>query len=180
MLEFLGILIDTSSFQLRLPAAKLTHLQALCEGWASKTHCRRRELESFLGHLSHAATVVCQGRTFLRELFSLLAQARKAHFFIRLNTRACADILWWRTFLQDWSGSSFFPSATPSVTVINLWCLRLIWVRCILPPTWLVPGQVAPILAVDSHYSQRTRARGSGSSSVGAALAGIAGSFPIR
>ena len=119
LLEFLGILIDTHSFQLRLPAEKLAHLQELCREWDLKSRCRRRDLESFLGHLSHAATVVRQGRTFLRELFSLLAQARRAHFFIRLNTRAHAEILWWRIFLEGWNGSSFFPTATPSTTVTS-------------------------------------------------------------
>ena len=118
-LEFLGILIDTDAFQLRLPPEKLTHLQELCREWEARSSCRRRELESFLGHLSHAAAVVRQGRTFLRELFSLLKLARRAHFFIRLNTKARADILWWRIFLQGWNGSSFFLSSSPSVTVIS-------------------------------------------------------------
>ena len=164
LLEFLGVLIDTHSFQLRLPAAKLGHLQTLCKEWAAKSCCRRRDLESFLGHLCHAATVVRQGRTFLRELFSLLTQARKAHFFIRLNARARADILWWRIFLQHWNGSSFFPTSTPSITITSdasgsfgcgAFCSAHGWFQIQWPQTWqsahitvkeLVPVVVAAAL----------------------------------
>ena len=40
--------------------------------WLDKKACTKKGLESFLGHLCHAATVVHPGRTFLRALFSLL------------------------------------------------------------------------------------------------------------
>ena len=75
ILVFLGILIDTLKFELRLPTDKLTRLQQQLDAWSTKTSCRKRELESLLGHLSHAATVMRYGRTFLRHLFSLLPRA---------------------------------------------------------------------------------------------------------
>ena len=118
-LVFLGILIDTHRFELRLPAEKLLHLQSTLQQWVERRSCTRRELESLLGHLSHAATVVRQGRTFLRQLFPLLSLDRASHHRIRLNAGARADLRWWRAFLQDWNGMSFFPVATPSVEVIS-------------------------------------------------------------
>ena len=93
-LGFLGILIDTQAFELRLPAEKLARLQESLRLWSHRTLCTRRELESLLGHLSHAATVVVQGRTFLRQLFPLLALDRAPHHFIRLNAGARADLLY--------------------------------------------------------------------------------------
>ena len=118
-LVFLGILIDTHRFELRLPAEKLLHLRSTLQQWVERRSCTRRELESLLGHLSHAATVVRQGRTFLRQLFPLLSLDRASHHRIRLNAGARADLRWWRAFLQDWNGTSFFPVATPSVEVIS-------------------------------------------------------------
>ena len=118
-LVFLGILIDTHRFELRLPAEKLLHLQSTLQQWVERRSCTRRELGSLLGHLSHAATVVRQGRTFLRQLFPLLSLDRASHHRIRLNAGARADLRWWRAFLQDWNGTSFFPVATPSVEVIS-------------------------------------------------------------
>ena len=119
VLTFLGIIIDTVNFELRLPDDKLVRLQALLQSWAPKMHCRKRELESLVGHLSHAATVVRHGRTFLRQLFSLLSRPRPGHHFIHLTAGAQADLLWWKTFLHEWNGLSFFPQASPSVEVTS-------------------------------------------------------------
>ena len=113
-ITFLGIVIDTQSFELRLPGEKIQRLQALLQSWIARKACRKKELESLLGHLSHAATVVRPGRTFLRQLFSLLHQARAPNHFIRLTAGARADLAWWRCFLQGWNGSSFFPLPVPS------------------------------------------------------------------
>ena len=113
-ITFLGIVIDTRAFELRLPAVKIVRLQALLRSWSSKRSCTRKELESLLGHLSHAATVVRPGRTFLRQLFSLLHLAKAPNHFIRLTVGARADLTWWRCFLQHWNGSSFFPLPKPS------------------------------------------------------------------
>ena len=70
ILIFLGILIDTDNFELRLPAEKLTRLQQTIRQWVPRHTCTRQELESLLGHLSHATTVIPQGRTFLWQLFA--------------------------------------------------------------------------------------------------------------
>ena len=55
-------------------------------------------VECFLGH--HATTVVQPGRTFLRELFSLLHRAKLPYHFIR--------ILWLKCLLHHWSGALVF------------------------------------------------------------------------
>lgn len=116
---FLGILINTSTFELRLPADKLQRLQVLIQSWCSKKACTRKELESFLGHLSHAASIIRPGRTFLRQLFSLMHLAKAPHHYVRLSASARADLAWWRCFLQSWNGSSFFPLPNPSTHVYS-------------------------------------------------------------
>ena len=118
-MTFLGILIDTARLELRLPQDKLSCLQALILEWTGKRACHRKELELFIGHLSHAATVVRQGRTFLRELFAILKVARSPAYFVRLNQEVKADIQWWHCFLHHWNGQSFFPRASPSVHVFS-------------------------------------------------------------
>ena len=114
---FLGMLLDSRRMELRLPPAKLTRLQALLATWVGRESCRRKELESFLGHLSHAASVVRPGRVFLRLLFSLLARTTQPHYHIRLNTVARADIQWWATFLTGWNGRSLLPHQAPDIHV---------------------------------------------------------------
>ena len=65
------------------------------------------DFESFLGHLSHAAMVIRQGRTFLKHLFDILAGACSRYHYVHLDNMAKAD-LWWKHFLQRWNGRMFF------------------------------------------------------------------------
>jgi hypothetical protein len=102
-----------------LPADKLQRLQDLIQAWCTEKVHTRKDLESLLGHLSHAASIVRPGRTFLRQLFTLLYQVKAPHHYVRLNAGARADLAWWKCFLQSWSGSSFFPPREPSVHVYS-------------------------------------------------------------
>ena len=91
ILTFLGILINTHTFELKLPDDKIQRTQQLLVDWSKKRACTRRELESLLGYLSHAAIVTPQGRTFLRSLFSLLSLTHAPHHHVRLNLGATAS-----------------------------------------------------------------------------------------
>ena len=173
VLAFLGILVDTDRFELRLPPDKLARLQETLRSWSGKRSCTRKELESLLGRLSHAATVVRQGRTFLRQLFPLLSLDRAPHHYIRLNAGARADLLWWRLFLRGWNGTSFFPAATPSVEVVSdasgsygcgAFSLAHGWFQIEWPESWqsvsIAGKELAPIVvaaALWGHQWRRSR-----------------------
>lgn len=118
-LTFLGIYVDCHHFELRLPAEKLTRLQDMVQTWAGRRSCTRKELESLIGHLVHAATVIPQGRVFLRQLFALLSLDRAHHHYLRLNAGTRADLEWWKVFLCEWNGTSFFPTTIPSIEVVS-------------------------------------------------------------
>ena len=98
---FLGIVIDTARLKLRLPSDKLARLRLLVASWLGRRSGRRADLESLLGHLSHAAVVVRPGRIFLRHLFSLMAKVSRRHYFVHLDVVARADLAWWDCFLQS-------------------------------------------------------------------------------
>ena len=103
-LTFLGIELDTSLMQIRLPAAKLAKLIELVEWWLGRSAGTKKELQSLAGHLQHACRVVRPGRCFLRRLFELIAVARRQDRFIRLHKAFRADLQWWRTLLSHWNG----------------------------------------------------------------------------
>ena len=114
-LVFLGIEIDTSAEQLRLPREKLQRLQSLLSQWGDRRACSRRELESLVGLLNHACKVVRSGRSFLRRMIDLLHCAHhppRRDVPIRLNTAFRSDLAWWQLFVSRWNGISFLP--TPS------------------------------------------------------------------
>ena len=119
VLVVLGIELDSVSQIARLPADKLSALKELISSWLPRRWCNRRELESLIGHLHHAAKVVWPGRTFLRRLIDLLCCFRKRDHPIRLNREFHLDLRWWHQFLSQWHGVSFwlFPGLLPEADV---------------------------------------------------------------
>eukprot|EP00731_Ephydatia_muelleri_P017680 Em0010g778a len=107
-LTFLGIVLDTSAQQLRLPPDKLEELTGLIRSWLSRHKATKRELLSLIGKLSFAAKVVPAGRLFLCRLIDLSTTVRKLHHHISLNAEARADIRWWDSFLPSWNGVAMF------------------------------------------------------------------------
>ena len=106
-LVFLGIEIDSRAMELRLPQDKLQALKELLKEWQLKTVCSKEQLESLLGHLNHACSVVKPGRSFISRLISLLSEAKKKHRNIsRMNVQARSDIRWWHAFVESWNGVS--------------------------------------------------------------------------
>ncbi len=120
-LTILGIVVDTHLMQLRLPQDKIARLITELQGWHEASSCTRRELESLIGLLCHACSVVRPGRRFLRALLNLLPVAKKPHHHIRLNEAFKSDIQWWRSFLELWNGVSIITSGPANPPELQLW-----------------------------------------------------------
>ena len=111
-LTILGIELDSVKLQARLPAKKRTDVIALLEVWSRKQFCRRKELESLIGHLRHACKIAPQGRTFLRRMINLLCAFQRDDHPIRLNREFRLDLLWWQELFRVWDGLSLFLTPT--------------------------------------------------------------------
>ena len=107
-ITFLGITIDTTLQQLRLPPDKLQEMTLLIKSWLGKHKTTKRDLLSLIGKLSFAAKVVPSGRLFLRRLIELSTTVSKLHHHIHLNVEAREDIIWWNRFFPSWNGVSIF------------------------------------------------------------------------
>ena len=64
-LPFLGIVLDTVRGEIRLPDDKLAELIRLIKHWLNMKNCKKRNLLSLIGKLSHACKVAKSGRIFL-------------------------------------------------------------------------------------------------------------------
>ena len=84
-MTFLGIVINTTAGELRLPPEKLVHLRSLLSEWGDRKACSRRELESLIDYLNHACKVIRPGCSFLRRMINLLHRNHNAYHYIRLN-----------------------------------------------------------------------------------------------
>ena len=82
--------------------------------WGSQRWCWRRELESLIGLLHHAAQVVRPGRSFVhRPIVHLRSHQGHSNHQIRLNREAQTDIQWWRVFIIIWNGVAIRLSSRP-------------------------------------------------------------------
>jgi len=118
-LVVLGIELDSINQIARLPHDKLSKLLQLIRTWVTRQWCLRRELESLIGHLHHAAKVVWPGRAFLRRMIGLLCCFRHGNHPIRLNVEFHLDLKWWLQFLESWNGVSFwlYPGMTAAASM---------------------------------------------------------------
>lgn len=109
-LIFLGLELDTLNFEVQLPQDKLTQLKAEIKKFQARRSATLKELQSLIGMLNFACSVVPPGRTFLRRLIDLTIGLKKPYHHRRLNLQAQADLHAWGVFLNQFNGKGFFPS----------------------------------------------------------------------
>ena len=109
VVTFLGVLIDTSRFELRLPEPKKNYIREMIGIWLAKRSGRCDKFESLLGHPSHAAIIIRQGRTFLCHLFNILSATHSRHHHVQLycTGRPLMVGVFFPAMEQDYVFSSF-------------------------------------------------------------------------
>ena len=117
-INFLRIEINLLKQELRLPEAKLAQLLSTLHLWSTRRSATKRQLQSFIGQLSHAAAVVRPGRSFMRHLIDTMAIPRRQHHRVRLNLQCKADMAWWLLFVQGWNGVAFLPNLQVGEAVV--------------------------------------------------------------
>ena len=113
-LTFLGIILDTTHMELRLTQDKIQHLKMSVAKWSKRKACKKKELLSLIGSLSHACAVIPPGRTFMRRLITTSCRAKNLSHWIRLDAEFRSDLAWWLSFLDTWNGHSMMEIHAPS------------------------------------------------------------------
>ena len=128
------------------------------KGHAPRASAKKRELLSLIGMLSHAASVVRPGRTFLHSLIDASATVQDVEHWVHLNAMARADIAWWHAFLQSWNGVSLLPSNAPPLILTSdasgSWGCGAVylsaWFQVQWPQEWaqvpIAPKELVPIV----------------------------------
>lgn len=109
-LTFLGLEIDTIKFEIRLPQNKLLHLADIIQLFKNKRTTTLRELQSLIGVLHFAFSVVPPCRTFLRRIINLTKGLSKSFHHRSLNAEFRADLEAWSIFIEHFNGKALFHS----------------------------------------------------------------------
>ncbi|XP_053170466.1 uncharacterized protein LOC128354229 [Scomber japonicus] len=107
-LEFLGITLDTNSFQASLPIEKLKRICLLISNFLMAPSCTKQQLLSLLGHLNFALRIIPQGRAFISHLLSIASSVPSLLSSVSLNPSCLAELRLWLHLLSNWNGISFF------------------------------------------------------------------------
>jgi hypothetical protein len=109
-LTFLGLDLDSELMEIRLPLDKLGKLKDQFNHFKFKKKSTLRELQSLIGLLNFACSVVPPGRAILRRLIDLTIGLSKPHHYRRLNKEARSDIQAWLIFVESFNGKCLFLS----------------------------------------------------------------------
>ena len=108
VLSFAGIELDTVRSEARLPHDKVMRCTSMLSDYLKRKKVTLRELQSLIGLLNFACSVVLPGRAFLRRLIDLTIGISRPQNFIKLTQSVKSDMRTWLAFLSNFNGSSFF------------------------------------------------------------------------
>lgn len=108
IMSFAGIELDSMRQEARLPEEKVEKCFKLLDQYHRCKKVSLKDLQSIIGYLNFCCYIIPVGRAFLRRLIDLCIGIEKAHYKIRLNTEARADLATWKTFLASFNGKGFF------------------------------------------------------------------------
>ena len=104
----MGIVLDSTRMEARLPEDKLVRISQLLHSFSARRSARLVDLQSLIGTLQFACKVVVPGRTFLQRMINLNRGVPSRFHHIRLNKQFQRDITMWKVFLTQWNGRAFF------------------------------------------------------------------------
>ncbi|MES9881299.1 MAG: reverse transcriptase domain-containing protein [Sedimenticola sp.] len=103
-----GYEVDTTRMEVRLPSDKVEKIKQALANFRTKNKATLQEIQSLIGLLNFACSVVVPGRAFLRRLIQLTIGLKKNHHHTRLNNEARADIRAWLEFVSKFNGKNVF------------------------------------------------------------------------
>lgn len=107
-MSFAGIELDSILLEARLPLDKIEKCVSLISEFCRRKKVTLKEIQSLVGLLNFACSVIRPGRAFLRRLIDLTVGVRMPNHYIRLNREVKEDLNSWLSFFSNFSGKSFF------------------------------------------------------------------------
>jgi hypothetical protein len=115
-LEFLGIIIDSVLETLSISTARHDELMELLRDFLQRRWSSVKRLQSLLGKLAFASTVLPGARPFTRRIIDSICDHGDGQR-VALDSSFRADVSYWATHLAQWNGKERWrsPTSTPFV-----------------------------------------------------------------
>ena len=108
VLTFAGIELDCLKHEARLPREKVDKCREAILQLLSRKKVTLKELQSLIGLLNFACSIIKPGRVFLRRLINLTIGVIRPTYFIRLTLEVKKDLRIWQQFLTSFNCQSMF------------------------------------------------------------------------
>ena len=106
-LEFLGVVIDSVARTLSISPERRQELVGLLRAVNGKSWVPLRRLQSLLGKLSFAASVLPGARPFMRRMIDVTrGEGRKPQRRLLLGQAFRDDVAYWLQHIDDWNGTA--------------------------------------------------------------------------
>ena len=110
-LDFLGLMIDTRSMIISLPAEKLKKIRAEARKMAQSMSVLARDLARLLGKMNATSSVLPVAPLFCRHLQRNLSQAlndsaQSYETQVALSPESREELVWWDTHMKNWNGKT--------------------------------------------------------------------------
>ena len=125
----LGVDIDTENFTISIPKEKVQEIMQICNTWATRQCCTKRELQSLLGKLLYITKCVKSSRFFLNRMLEVLRKSQK-RVKIDLTPEFHRDLNWFLNFIPKFNGSAFFVHQNIQYEIELDACLQGLGARC--------------------------------------------------
>ena len=117
VIEYLGIILDSTAMEACLPDDKLSFLLELLSEWHHRQRCTLQQLQELTGFLQFTAQVIPMARAFLRALYSFTGTFKSPFSVRRLPSSVKRDLTWWRSVASNWNGVQLLRAARPTLHV---------------------------------------------------------------
>jgi len=101
---YLGVEVDVQRKEMRVPADRVEETLRRLDAAVQAKAVLRRDFESIVGVLNHAADCIPYARLFLRRSWALLAATHGR--WVRLSRSIVTDLQFWRRLLRESNGKS--------------------------------------------------------------------------
>ena len=109
-LTFLGVEIDTSKMEIRLPGEKLHCIHQELSTWMGKKKATKRHILALVGLLRDASKVIRCGHSFVSRMYATAAKVKELDYYTCLNKEFRSDLSWWHSFMDSRNGLSLLRS----------------------------------------------------------------------
>ena len=101
-IEFLGIVLDSVAQTLSISAERHAELVTLLKDFATRRWSSLKRVQSLLGKLNFAATVLPGARPFMRRIIDTIAGRTSGR--VRLDDSFQSDVRYWLAHVSAWNG----------------------------------------------------------------------------